>query len=124
MGLIPNYPLIHFDFGAITELPPELEGRKIIKPLFLPDQGVVEHGVFKKISDVLPSRFNFALFSEIPENPTIKGIERALEIYKEHKCDGIGALGGGSVLDSGKHDELLKKSATYKNFYNRQIFNN
>ena len=102
MGLIPSFPLVHFDFGAIKELAPELANRNIFKPLFLTDQGVVEHGVLKKITDVLPSGVTFAVFGEIPENPTIKGIDRALDIYKEHKCDGIVALGGGSVLDSGK----------------------
>ena len=102
MGLIPNYPLIYFHFGAIKELAHELQDRKIMKPLFLTDQGVVENGVFEKLRDVLPSRVKYALFSEIPENPTIKGIECALEIYKEHECDGIVALGGGSVLDAGK----------------------
>ena len=102
MGLIPSFPLVHFDFGAIKELAPELANRNIFKPLFLTDQGVVEHGVLKIITDVLPSGVTFAVFGEIPENPTIKGIDRALDIYKEHKCDGIVALGGGSVLDSGK----------------------
>ena len=101
VGLIPNYPLIHFDFGAIKELPPELEERKIIKPLFLTDQGVVEHGVFKKICDVLPSGVNFALFSEIPENPTIKGIERALEIYGR----GFGA--GGFIRSRHRHPSFV-----------------
>ena len=50
---------------------------------------MVEHGILKKITNVLPSGVTFAVFGEIPENPTIKGIEQALEIYKEHECDGI-----------------------------------
>ena len=29
----------------------------------------------------------------------------------------------GSVVGSGKHEDLLKESDTYKNFYNRQIYN-
>ena len=49
MGLIPSFPMIHFDFGAIKELAPELENYKISNPLFLTDQGVVEHGILKKI---------------------------------------------------------------------------
>ena len=102
MALIPSFPTVHFDFGAIKELAPELEQRDIFKPLFLTDQGVVEHGVFKKVTDVLPSRFEYAFFDEIPENPTINGIKRALRVYKEQSCDGIVSLGGGSVLDSGK----------------------
>ena len=30
----------------------------------------------------------------------------------------------GSIEASGKHDELIKKSSLYKNFYERQIKNN
>ena len=41
MGLIPSFPLVHFDFGAIKELAPELANRNIFKPLFLTVQGVV-----------------------------------------------------------------------------------
>ena len=38
--------------------------------------------------------------------------------------DNIYVMDQGSIVGSGKHDELLKQSAIYKNFYNRQIFNN
>ena len=36
----------------------------------------------------------------------------------------IFVLDKGMIIDSGKHDELLKSSKTYSNFYNRQIKNN
>ena len=35
--------------------------------------------------------------------------------------DKIYVMDKGSVLDSGNHEELLKKSETYKNFYNKQV---
>ena len=38
--------------------------------------------------------------------------------------DKIYVMDKGSVLDSGNHEELLKKSETYKNFYNKQINKN
>ena len=102
MAYFPNFPPIHFDFGAILELGPELEKRAIKKPLFLTDQGLVEHGVFKQVIDVLPSDLTWAVFDDIPENPTIHGVNEALEIYRSEECDGIVSVGGGSVLDSGK----------------------
>jgi ABC-type multidrug transport system, ATPase and permease components len=33
-------------------------------------------------------------------------------------------MDAGNVLDSGNHEELLKKSETYKNFYDKQINKN
>ena len=41
-------------------------------------------------------------------------------ILNSHK---IFVIDKGNVIDSGKHDELLKNSPTYKNFYDRQIRN-
>ncbi len=38
--------------------------------------------------------------------------------------DKIYVMDKGNVLDSGNHDELLKKSETYKNFYDKQINKN
>ena len=38
--------------------------------------------------------------------------------------DKIYVMDKGNVLDSGNHEELLNKSETYKNFYNKQINKN
>ena len=35
--------------------------------------------------------------------------------------DNIYVIQSGNVMDSGKHEELLKKSEIYKNFYEKQI---
>ena len=35
--------------------------------------------------------------------------------------DNIYVVDNGTIVDSGKHDELLDKSKIYKNFYQRQI---
>jgi len=35
--------------------------------------------------------------------------------------DNIYVIQSGNVIDSGKHEELLKKSEIYKNFYEKQI---
>jgi alcohol dehydrogenase class IV len=102
MASILNFPPIHFDFGAIKELAPELKKRQIDQPLIITDQGLVEHGVYDKLLDALPSNITVSLFDRIPENPTILGVEQALEVYKRKNCNGIIGLGGGSVLDSGK----------------------
>ena len=38
--------------------------------------------------------------------------------------DNIYVIDAGKVVGSGKHDELLRKSETYKNFYQKQIKSN
>ena len=41
----------------------------------------------------------WAVFDDVPENPTIDGVERALSCLKSEACDGVVAVGGRSVLD-------------------------
>ena len=72
------------------------------------------------------------------DSETEKKIQKALDILTYNKTtiviahrlstilnsDKIYVMDKGSVLESGKHEDLLNKSETYKNFYNRQIYNN
>ncbi|NQV56287.1 MAG: iron-containing alcohol dehydrogenase [Rhodospirillales bacterium] len=102
MNILPSFPKIIFDFGAVAALAGELEERGITRPLIITDKGLVEHGVLDIVRNALDGKNEFAVFDQIPENPTIAGVERAHEAYNANECDGIVALGGGSVLDSGK----------------------
>ncbi len=49
-------PKILFDFGAIQSLGAELTALNIKRPLVLTDRGLVEHGIFKKVTDAIPSK--------------------------------------------------------------------
>ncbi|MBT5938525.1 MAG: iron-containing alcohol dehydrogenase, partial [Rhodospirillaceae bacterium] len=102
MAHIPSFPGVHFGFEAINELPGELKDRGVDRPLVITDQGLVEHGVCQQLLDALPADIKVSVFDNIPENPTIAGVEGALAVYQENNCNGIIGLGGGSVLDSGK----------------------
>lgn len=102
MTILPSFPPVHFDFGAITELPGILSGLRVNRPLVITDTGLVAHGIAAKLVSAFPSADDVIVFDGIPPNPTIGGIEAACEIYKDRGCDGVVALGGGSVLDSGK----------------------
>ncbi len=95
-----QYPRVQFDFGAVRSLPIELEHLRVARPLFVTDQGVVRAGLFDKVRDAMPGVY--AVFNQVPENPTVEGVERALAIYRERGCDGVVSVGGGSVIDSAK----------------------
>jgi 4-hydroxybutyrate dehydrogenase len=110
MTNIPSFPPVHFGFGAIKELTSELGNRGVDRPLIITDQGLVQHGVYQQLRDALPDDMAVAVFDAIPENPTIDGVNQALEVYQANKCNGIIGLGGGSVLDSGK---ALRVAATH-----------
>ena len=107
MALIPSFPGVHFGYGALAELAAELAGRGVARPLLLTDAALVRVGVVERVRAGLAPGMRAALFDGIPENPTIAGVERALLAYREGACDGIVAVGGGSVLDSGKALRIL-----------------
>ncbi len=96
------YPRVLFDFGAVGSIGGELAALGVRRPLLLTDRGLVEHGVAKRVLDALPADVEASVFDGIPPNPTIAGVEAAAESYREHGCDGVLAVGGGSVMDSGK----------------------
>ena len=98
----PAYPPVRFGYGAAAQLPEELAQRGIARPLLITDTGLVACGVAAQVLDAFPADRKPVVFDGIPPNPTIAGIDAALEAYREGGCDGIVGLGGGSVLDSGK----------------------
>jgi 4-hydroxybutyrate dehydrogenase len=99
-------PRTQFGFGAIESLPEELAALGIERPLFVTDQGVVACGVFLAVRRAA-TQFGGAAFDGIPENPTVDAVARIVEAYRADGCDGIVAIGGGSVIDAAKAAALL-----------------
>ena len=107
MPVYQRLPKIHFDFGAISALPGELAALGIDRPLIVSDKGLAACGVLARVTATLPAAADYALCDEVPENPTVEGVERAVDVYREKGCDGVVAVGGGSVLDTGKAVRVL-----------------
>ena len=102
MTLLLNLPKIHFDFGAVSALNTELNNLGIGRPLIITDRNLVACGVLDKAMSSLPKDCGFPVFDETPENPTVDGVEKACERYMQEGCDGVVAVGGGSVIDTSK----------------------
>lgn len=102
MTILLNLPKIHFDFGAVGVLEAELNRLGIGRPLIMTDRNLVACGVLDKVMSSLPRNCEYPVFDETPENPTVDGVEKACERYMLEGCDGVVAVGGGSVIDSSK----------------------
>src|SRR5258708_2327466 len=100
-------PRVQFDFGAVKGLPDELAALGVGRPLLLTDKGLAASDVFGRVRAALGNRTDAAVFDAVPENPTIAGVARALALYRAERCDGVVAVGGGSVIDSSKAVALL-----------------
>ena len=101
-----QFPRVLFDFGAVKALPQELKALGIQRPLLLTDRGLAASGVYDVVRRTL-RRNAFAEFTAIPENPTVDGVDQAMAVYRGEACDGIVAVGGGSVIDSAKAVAVL-----------------
>jgi 4-hydroxybutyrate dehydrogenase len=102
-----KFPKVQFGFGAIGTLSAELTELGIARPLTVTDQGLMKCGVFSTVRQMMCAEVKDAVFAETPENPTVEGVERALSAYRAGDCDGIVAVGGGSVIDTAKAVSLL-----------------
>jgi alcohol dehydrogenase class IV len=100
-------PKVQFGFGVIETLPAELAELGIVRPLYITDQGLIKCGIFEPVRQGISARAKFSVFDETPENPTVEGVKHALSVYHAGDCDGIVALGGGSVIDTAKAVSLL-----------------
>jgi 4-hydroxybutyrate dehydrogenase len=88
-----------FGAGSIKCLPAELERRGVHRPLLVTDNGLVNTPLVGGLRKLVP---HAAIFSGVDPNPTEKNVLEGVAFYREHNCDGIIALGGGSPIDAAK----------------------
>lgn len=97
VSLINYLTQIHFGAGAVAELAAVVSQQGIARPLLVTDAGLLKIGLAERLP-VEPT----AVFADVPTNPTEAAVEAGLEVFREHDCDGIIALGGGSPIDCAK----------------------
>lgn len=77
----------------------ELASRAVTQPLLVTDSGVLRGPIFQRIRRLIP---HVELFDEVTASPTEKSVLDGAELFVTSGCNGIVALGGGSVLDVAK----------------------
>ncbi|WP_310383673.1 iron-containing alcohol dehydrogenase [Roseateles sp.] len=118
MALIQYLTQIQFDFGAVALLPQICEQAGIHRPLVITDAGVRAAGVLARAlapwGEQAPP-----VFDQTPANPTEIAVRWAVALCRQHACDGLIAIGGGSSMDLAKgvaiaatHAGPLKNFAT------------
>ncbi len=93
-------PRLVFGAGALSSVGDELAWLGVRRPLLLSDRGLERAGAVATALRALPE--TSVPFLDVPENPTLAGADAAFAAYRAAGCDGIVAVGGGSVLDTAK----------------------
>lgn len=98
--------------GALERLPEELRRLGLQRPLVVTDPGVVRAGLAARVGEVLQvAGIASLLFEGVQPNPTEEDVEHGLRAFREARCDGVIALGGGSAMDAGKLIQLTSTHA-------------
>src|SRR5471032_1260844 len=102
MSLINYITQIQFEAGAVSLLPAECARMGIQRPLIVTDAGVRAAGVLDTVLNTLPGGAELPVFDRTPSNPNETAVREAVQMYRQHECDGIIAVGGGSSIDLAK----------------------
>lgn len=106
---------ILFGAGAVSQLPERLRRLGIQRPLVVTDGGVLKTDAFRQVEAALGGKSDaWRLYSGVHPNPVEQDVHEAAQAFRDGRCDGVIALGGGSPLDAGKAARLLVKRPDLK----------
>lgn len=100
ISLIPD---VQFGPGCLSNVGKKSRELGMKRPLIVCDPVMVRHGVTQKVQDLLSETgLDYVIFDQCIENPTEKEVSEGTATYESEGCDGLIALGGGSVIDVAK----------------------
>jgi alcohol dehydrogenase class IV len=111
MALIQYLTQIHLEAGARRLLASECQRVGIGNPLIVTDAGVRAAGVLQQVLDALPDALRSAVYDGTPSNPTEAAVREAVALFRQHGCDGLIAVGGGSAIDCAKGAAIAARHA-------------
>lgn len=101
--------------GCCDKLADELRDLGVTKALFLTSPGLRRRGLCDvaldslmrakrtaEESDIALPVIDHIVFDQVPQDSSVIVVDQLVRLYREQKCDGIVALGGGSVIDTAK----------------------
>ncbi len=98
--------------GALAELPAHLARLGVRRPLVVTDPGLAATDAFKSLVRILGEAGrdrDWFVYAGVHANPIEADVHQAAALMRQHHCDGVIGIGGGSPLDAGKAARLLAK---------------
>ena len=99
-----NYPTTMWvGENRIKDMTLACKNLNLKKPLFVTDDQLVNKKIVKDtLINLKNENVTVEVYSNVKGNPTGTNVHEGVVFYKEKKCDGVIAFGGGSGLDVGK----------------------
>ncbi len=104
MGINWNYPTtIWLGKDRVNDIELACAQLKIKNPLFVTDKDLSNLEIVKNLINKINNKFNnLSIFTNFSGNPIGENVDEGVSVFKQNKCDGVIAFGGGSGLDVGK----------------------
>ncbi len=107
MAILQFNTRIVFGAGSRSAVAAELARLGVTRPLVVTDRGVVAAGVLVRATEALPDAMPRTVFDATPPNPTEAAAGAGLAAWRDGRCDGVLAIGGGAALDLAKAIAVL-----------------
>ena len=90
-------------FGSVEKIEAAVGESGMSAVLIITTEGAARRGFLSSAEEVL-CRYGvkYSIYDKTKPNPTVENVEEALSLYNGMGCDGIIAIGGGSVIDCAK----------------------
>jgi alcohol dehydrogenase len=87
---------------ALENIPYELEERNVSRPMILSDRVLEEIGTVDTVLKAMAGLRPGFVFCDIPSDSSFDVVMQIAGLYRQHRCDAVVAIGGGSVIDTAK----------------------
>ncbi len=89
--------------GSVTRVAGEIQALGGSRVLIVTDQGIVRAGLLDPLQQSLvKGGVETAVYDRVKPNPTVAIIDTGRDFYREHRCDMVVSIGGGSSIDTAK----------------------
>ncbi len=95
--------------AALEHIPFELATLGAKRVMIITDKGVRNNGLLEPIENAFSSTEAVVatIFDDVPPDSSLEVVRKAAASYRQHDCDAIIAVGGGSVIDTSKATNIL-----------------
>jgi alcohol dehydrogenase len=88
-----------------------LKKHQVSKVFLVSDPNISKFGLTKSCKEALKAaKIDFVEYTNVASNPTFENVYKGKELYLNNNCDGLIAIGGGSVMDCCKTIGVLIKN--------------
>ncbi len=94
---------------ALETIPYELRQMNVSRPIIITDKGITNADLLKILIDSFDDSDLVigVIYDETPPDSSLKTVNEIAKLYRQHKCDSIIALGGGSPMDTAKGVNII-----------------